>query len=179
MMAVTTMTTVRMTPPAKMIPRPASLKPTRTRRSRSSSVSIANFADAKLGLNVGKMIGLIFRGDRDIAIHCGAVSFDVHGGAGKSREIVLDTAQTHIEGIGTRDLRRERWDLLLTPQPKKPGLLTRHASIRVEGSFRGAHASLDERIPLTGNDRVLDAGASPDPCSSSGRRVGHPGRPRE
>jgi len=109
---------------------------------------ISNLADAKLGLNFGKMMSVMLRGDRDIAINCGAIAVDLASGAGKTRTVVLDTAQTHTEGAGTLNLRAERWELLLNPKPKKPGLLTRHASIRVAGSFRDAEISIEDRIAL-------------------------------
>ena len=130
---------------------------------------ISNAADAKLGLNFGKLFALKLRGDREIAIHCGAVAFNVQRGTGKSREIVLDTGETHTDGVGTLDLRHERWELLLTPQPRKPGLLTRHASIRVNGSLHGAKVSIEERVPLRGSDPSTPASAeaSTSDCASA------------
>jgi uncharacterized protein involved in outer membrane biogenesis len=130
---------------------------------------ISNAADAKLGLNFGKLFALKLRGDREIAIHCGAVAFNIQRGTGKSREIVLDTGETHTDGIGTLDLRHERWELLLTPQPRKPGLLTRHASIRATGSFRDAEVSIEERVPLRSGDApgVAASEASPAGCATS------------
>ena len=109
---------------------------------------ISNLADAKLGLNFGKMMSVMLRGDRDIAINCGVIAVDLASGKGKARAVVLDTAQTHTEGAGALNLREERWELLLNPRPKKPGLLTRHASIRVNGSFRDAEISIEDRIAL-------------------------------
>jgi uncharacterized protein involved in outer membrane biogenesis len=109
---------------------------------------ISNLADAKLALNIGKVLGLTLRGDRDIALHCGAFEVDVRNGTATSRRIVLDTEQTHTDGIGTLNLRTERWELVLTPQPRRPGLLTKDASIRLHGSFRDAHVSTQERLAL-------------------------------
>jgi hypothetical protein len=40
----------------------------------------------------------------------------------KSRAIVLDTEQTHITGVGTVNLKDQQFELLLTPEPKQPGL---------------------------------------------------------
>ena len=113
------------------------------------SGSISNLTDAKLGLNFGKIFALMLRGDRTIPIHCGALAFDVRDGIGKSRAVVLDTAETYVVGSGRLNLKAERWELLLTPTPKTPGLLRRHASIRVSGSARHAHASLEERAPAS------------------------------
>jgi uncharacterized protein involved in outer membrane biogenesis len=126
---------------------------------------ISNLADAKLGLNFGKMISVMLRGDRDIAIRCGVLAVEFRGGIGKSRTVVLDTEQTYTAGMGSLNLRDERWELVLSPQPKKPGLLTRDASIRVRGSFRDAQASLEERIAIVAANNAPSAGDHA--CSAS------------
>ena len=82
---------------------------------------------------------------------------------------MLDTGETHTDGIGTLDLRHERWELLLTPQPRKAGLLTRHASIRVNGSLRGAKVSIEERVPLRGREpsNVANGDTSATDCAGA------------
>ena len=92
--------------------------------------SISNLADARLGLNNAKILGLRIRGDRDIAITCGAVAFEFHNGKGKSGVILLDTEETHVDGVGTLDLRTQQLDMLLTPQLKKPAIFSSQKSIR-------------------------------------------------
>ena len=114
---------------------------------RMDKGSMSNLADAKLGMNIGKVLGLWVRGDRDIAINCAVMAFDVRGGTGKSRAIVLDTEQTRVEGTGTVDLREERWDFMLHPRPKNPGLLTKSVSLRAHGTFRRAETSIQARVP--------------------------------
>jgi len=115
---------------------------------------ISNKLDAKLGLNAGKIVGLFFRGDRDIALNCGAIAFDIRNGSGKSRAIVLDTEQTHITGVGTVNLKDQQFELLLTPEPKQPGLFTLHSSIRIDGSFKRLHYSLARRAALDQGGRA-------------------------
>ena len=97
---------------------------------------ISNLLDAKLGLNRGKVLRLLITGDRDIGINNAAVAFDFEKCMGTSTAILLDTDQTHTEGTGIIDLRDETVDVLLTPHPKKPGILSRRSSIHVQGSFR-------------------------------------------
>ena len=96
---------------------------------------ISNLLDAKLGLNLGKVLRLLITGDRDIGINNAAVAFDFEKGMGTSTAILLDTDQTHTEGTGIIDLRGETVDVLLTPHPKKPRILSRRSSIHVRGSF--------------------------------------------
>jgi len=130
---------------------------------------ISNLADAKLGLNFGKVVGLMLRGDRDIPINCAAIALDVASGAGKTRTVMLDTSQTRTTGVGAVKFREKRWELLLNPQPKTPGLLTRHATIRVSGSFRDADVSIEERMVLRGRERAhtLNGDGPPTGCGGS------------
>lgn len=126
---------------------------------RMDGGSISNLADAKLGLNAGKILSLMLRGDQDIPINCGAAAFVFRSGVGKSETIVLDTAQTHVDGTGTIDLRNRGLDLLLTPQPKKPGFFTRPASVRIHGPFGNVETSLQERVALGRGGKAVPAGA--------------------
>ncbi len=109
---------------------------------------ISNLLDAKLALDGGKILGSLIRGERDIALNCAAVAFDIRKGVGKSQFIMLDTEQTHVDGIATLNLRAERFELVLTPQPKNPGLFTLRSSIKGEGSFRRARFSVDKRVAV-------------------------------
>jgi uncharacterized protein involved in outer membrane biogenesis len=110
--------------------------------------SISNLADAKLGMNTMKILGLSIRGDRDIAINCGAVAFDFRNGKGKSRSVVLDTEETRVDGVGTIDLRALQLDLTLTPRLKKPAIFSREKSIRVQGPLGNWRWTVVDRIPL-------------------------------
>jgi uncharacterized protein involved in outer membrane biogenesis len=100
------------------------------------SGGISNLLDAKLGLNGGKILRLMLTGDGAIGINSARASFDFDKGLGRSTTILLDTDQTHTQGTGIIDLHDQSVDVLLTPHPKKRGLLTLHKSIRVHGSIR-------------------------------------------
>jgi len=98
---------------------------------------ISNLLDAKLGLNAGKVLRLLVGGDQSIVINSADVAFDFDNGSGTSKNIFLDTAQTRVVGTGSISLRDESVDLLLTPDPKKPGFFSfRSSLIHVDGSFR-------------------------------------------
>lgn len=109
--------------------------------------SLSPRLDAKLGLNAGKLLRSFLAGDRQVPIRCGSVVIDFKGGTGTTRELVLDTAHTRIEGQGSVHLRDETWVLLLTPQAHQSSLLTLNSSVRAEGSFRDASYKLVERVP--------------------------------
>jgi AsmA protein len=119
---------------------------------------ISNLLDAKLGLNGGKLLRLMIAGDRAIGINRALAAFDFHEGVGTSKTILLDTDQTRTEGAGIVDLRDETVDLLLTPHPKKPGLFSLRASIRVHGPLRKPAFSLRRKAD-DATAQAVDPGA--------------------
>jgi uncharacterized protein involved in outer membrane biogenesis len=104
---------------------------------------ISNLLDAKLGQDFGKVLRLIISGDHAIVVHCAAIAFDFENGLGKSRAILFDTEQTRIDGNGTLNLRDETLDLLLDPTQKKPGAISLHSAIRVQGALKHPVFALD------------------------------------
>ena len=109
---------------------------------------ISNLLDAALGLNGGKALSLAMGGDKTIGIRCGAIAFDFEHGVGHSRTILFDTDQTRTDGTGTIDLGQETLDLVLTPRPKKPTILSARSPIRVQGSFGRVDVSIDKGAVL-------------------------------
>lgn len=108
---------------------------------------ISNLIDAAAGLNGGKVLALFARGDKDIALNCGGMVFDVTDGIGQSRLFVIDTAQTRADGVGTFNLKEEKFAFTVEPKPKKPGLLSLRTPVNLHGSFRHPDFSL-EKGPL-------------------------------
>jgi uncharacterized protein involved in outer membrane biogenesis len=120
----------------------------RSRGSLTASMArgrISNLADAKLGFDIGKVVAIFLRGDSAIAINCGAIAFDVNDGIAKARSLTVDTEHTHVEGTGSIDLARELVNIRIVPEPKKPGLFTRRAAIRIGGALRGPAMSIEDR----------------------------------
>ena len=111
---------------------------------------ISNLLDAKLGLNPLAVLGAWLSGKSDAAVHCAAAALVVRGGVGELRAIALDTDRAHVEGGGKVNLAEERLDLLLRPEPKKPGIFDRREAIRVRGPFRNLQVSLEKRVPDAG-----------------------------
>lgn len=50
--------------------------------------------------------------------------------------IAIDTEQTQILGTGTFDLARERFDVLVEPRPKRPGILSLRTPVHAFGTFK-------------------------------------------
>ncbi|GHC88752.1 membrane protein [Pseudorhodoferax aquiterrae] len=123
---------------------------------------VSNLLDAVSGLNGGKILTLLMGGDKPIPINCGAVSFDVKDGQGKSQLFVIDTEDTRIEGDGGFDLDHERFDLTIAPKPKKAGILSLRTPVRVYGSFRSPDFELDKAgLALRGGGAVALALVNP------------------
>jgi uncharacterized protein involved in outer membrane biogenesis len=108
---------------------------------------VSNLIDALSGLNGGKAIRLLITGDQDIEVRCGAVALNVKSGQGTTDVFLIDTEQTQILGNGTLDLDRERFDIVVTPKPKKPGILSLRTPIHAYGSFRDPTLEL-EKVPI-------------------------------
>lgn len=107
---------------------------------------ISNLLDAAVSLNGGRAIPALLGKDKEIEIRCGGVAFDVKGGQAKSTMIVLDTEQTRIDGQGTVDLKNEKFDIVFSPKPKHPSILSLRTPIEVYGSFRHPDFTLDKKI---------------------------------
>jgi AsmA family protein len=108
--------------------------------------TISELSDAKLAMAFGKVIGVKLRGERELAIGCAHAAFDVRGGVARSRRITFDTEETRVDGTATIDLRNDTLDAVLTPEQKKPGLLTRRASLRMKGELANPVVTVIERV---------------------------------
>ena len=108
---------------------------------------ISNLLDAASGLNGGKVLQLLASGDRVIDVNCGGMAFDVKDGRGTSSLFVVDTEQTQILGGGGFDLEHERFDITITPKPKRMGILSLRTPVRLYGSFKRPDFAL-EKGPL-------------------------------
>jgi uncharacterized protein involved in outer membrane biogenesis len=112
-----------------------------------SNGRVSNLLDAASGLNGGKILTLLASGDKSIQINCGGVAFNVKDGQGTSSLFVVDTEQTQILGTGGFDLAQERFDMTISPKPKRMGILSLRTPVRVFGSFKNPDFSI-EKGPL-------------------------------
>ncbi|OGQ88177.1 MAG: hypothetical protein A2512_02430 [Deltaproteobacteria bacterium RIFOXYD12_FULL_56_24] len=111
----------------------------------TSGGKLSNLLVEFLGLDGGEIIKFLVVGDRETAIRCGAASFEIKDGLATSRSIVLDTADTQIEGSGDVNLRAEQLDLILKPHPKDVSILVVRSPIHITGNFAKPKVSVDKR----------------------------------
>lgn len=106
---------------------------------------VSNLLDAGAGLNGGKALALMLGGDRELAVRCGAMAFDIQDGIGRSRLLLVDTGQTRIDGSGSFNLQSQQMFLTLVPVPKQAGILSLRTPVHLSGSLWHPSVALDKR----------------------------------
>ena len=108
--------------------------------------TIPSMLDALIGLEGGKVMRTLLSGTEALPLPCAAVAADVSQGRAHIRSLVIDSANTRTTGSGTIDLRDNTIELMLTPEPKRPGLFELRKSIRLSGRLSKPERSLIDRI---------------------------------
>jgi uncharacterized protein involved in outer membrane biogenesis len=106
---------------------------------------VSKLADAVLELDLGKALRAVLSGNQSIAINKIDLAFDFDDGVGHARNIFIDTERSRILGTGKIDLRKEEFDLVLEPNPKKPGFFALDKAIQVSGTLRKPTISVVEK----------------------------------
>ena len=78
-------------------------------------------------------------------LNCAVTNFEVENGMASSDEILFDTQRVTIAGVGTLDLGTEQVDVLLTPQPKDPTLMSLGHPVRISGPLAKPKVSGDKQ----------------------------------
>jgi AsmA family protein len=108
--------------------------------------TISSLLDAEMGLEGGKLVRTLLSGSEPLALPCAAARFDVNEGRAHLRELVVESANTRTVGSGSLDLRDLSIDLVLTPQPKRPGVFELRRSIRFFGPLPRPQRTLVARV---------------------------------
>ena len=111
-----------------------------------SGGTISSALDAKMGLQVGRVVRGMLLGAEPIAVRCAVVVLDVERGIAKIRSLVVDSERTRTLGSGTIDLGKEALDVVLTPEAKQPVLLSLDRSIHLSGPLREPRHELVARV---------------------------------
>jgi|GEM_PF-1483362 len=80
-------------------------------------------------------LDLIASDDAEARVNCLIARFDIAGGTGESRDLLLDTQRTTVTGGGRIALGEETLDLLLAPRPRNPSLMSLATPMRVAGTL--------------------------------------------
>ncbi|MEJ2232225.1 MAG: AsmA family protein, partial [Nitrospirales bacterium] len=77
-------------------------------------------------------------------LNCAVGYFDIVEGEIQSDSILFDTKRITVGGFGTLNLRTEQIDLILTPQPKNPTLVTLANPVRITGHLSDPDVTSDK-----------------------------------
>ena len=83
--------------------------------------------------------------EEETKLNCAVTNFEVENGMASSDEILFDTQRVTIAGVGTLDLGTEQIDVLLTPQPKDPTLVSLGHPVRISGPVAKPKISGDKQ----------------------------------
>ena len=86
-------------------------------------------------LDLARAAQLLLKGDEKAAIRCVVADFVAENGRMAAKTLVIDTDAEKILGAGSIDFAKERYDLTLNAQSKRPSLLALRGPIVVDGSF--------------------------------------------
>lgn len=112
-----------------------------------SAGTIPSLLDAQIGLEGGKLMRTLISGTEALPLPCAAAAVELSEGRAHIRSLVIDSANTRTTGAGTIDLRDAAIELVLTPEPKRPGLLELRKSIRLTGHLPKPARALVDRVP--------------------------------
>jgi uncharacterized protein involved in outer membrane biogenesis len=105
------------------------------------------------GLDVAHTLGVVVRGDKPIPIRCGLLDLRGENGQMDVQTLVFDTANSVVSGEGKIDLRDEKVNIVVIPEPKNFSPLSLRSFIRVAGGFKNVSVFPD---PIkTGTDSLF------------------------
>lgn len=98
------------------------------------------------GVNVLSALGLSLAGDQSgTALHCAVMHFGAKDGVLASRQILLDTDPTRIDGHGTVNLKDETMNITLQGKPKHFQFLHLNAPIAMSGKLASPSLGVDSK----------------------------------
>jgi uncharacterized protein involved in outer membrane biogenesis len=105
------------------------------------------------GLDVAHALGVVVRGDKPIPIRCALLDLQGENGQMGVQTFVFDTANSVVSGQGMIDLRDEKVNMVVIPEPKNFSPLSLRSFIRVTGGFKNVSVFPD---PIkTGTDSLF------------------------
>ena len=89
-------------------------------------------------------------------LNCAVGYFDIDEGQMKTETILIDSERVTIAGVGTLNLANENMDVIFTPRPKDPSLISLAHTVRLTGPLSDPDATRDKfRIAESGGWMLL------------------------
>lgn len=102
----------------------------------SSGGDASKLAVVLTNLDLARATQLLLRGDTNSEIRCIVAHFVAEDGTMFARRLVMDTEVEKVVGEGSVDFARERYDLTLNAESKRPSILALRGPIVVQGTFK-------------------------------------------
>ncbi|MGQ0543720.1 MAG: AsmA family protein, partial [Betaproteobacteria bacterium] len=96
---------------------------------------ISKFLMELVALDLWDVARVKLRGDEPVKIRCAIADFAVQGGLMQANALVFDTAVVNVGGAGSVNLKNERMDLTLKPEPKDRSIASLKSPLHVRGTF--------------------------------------------
>jgi uncharacterized protein involved in outer membrane biogenesis len=112
-------------------------------RLRIENGSVSHLLTEAVGLDIAQGLGLLFRGDKNLALHCARVDGRFQAGVLRPRTAIVDNKDSRIDLDGRVSLATESLDLRIVAQPKDFSPLTLRAPVRVQGTLADPRVALE------------------------------------
>lgn len=96
-------------------------------------------------VDIGEALPLFLGKDNPTAIRCGVIDFDVKDGMLNSKTVILDTADSLLQGRVGVDLKREKFNVRIDAKPKDNSLLSARVPITVSGELKSPRVGVDAK----------------------------------
>jgi uncharacterized protein involved in outer membrane biogenesis len=117
---------------------------------------------AMVAIDLWRIAKFKLGGDEPVKIRCGVADFEVKNGVMQANALVFDTEAVNVQGEGSVDLRRERLDLTLYPEPKQKSVASLRTPLYVSGPFAKPSAGPDKgRLAAKGLGAVVLGAVAP------------------
>jgi uncharacterized protein involved in outer membrane biogenesis len=123
---------------------------------------------------------LIKEDPKAIPLNCAVEHLEIENGLATAQTILIDTDVSTLTGAGTIDLRRERIDIVLKPQPKQPKLATIKTPVSIRGDLADPTVTVEstssflKRLAKAVGLGIINPFAAVIPFMSTGSLDQHP-----
>jgi uncharacterized protein involved in outer membrane biogenesis len=96
---------------------------------------ISQFLMELVALDLWDAARIKLKGDKEIDIRCAIADFGVKNGVMQANALVFDTTVVNVGGSGSINLKNEKMDIKLKPQPKDRGIGSLRTPLHIRGTF--------------------------------------------
>ncbi|PTT79569.1 AsmA family protein, partial [Pelomonas sp. HMWF004] len=112
-------------------------------RLRLEHGSVSHLLTEVMGLDVAQGLGLLFKGDDNLALNCARLDGRFDAGVLRPRTAVLDNRDSRVDLDGRISLKDETLDLRLVARPKDFSPLSLRAPVRLQGTLAEPRVALE------------------------------------